>query len=79
MNGWKVTAIILMIVLALVLAFFYWSYTIAVDEEEKTMNCYYDICSEYPEAFYDVTDKVCSCYDYDVMGELKVTKNKYLG
>lgn len=34
--------------------------------------CYYDICEEYPDAIYE--PHLCTCYDYDIIGNLIPTK-----
>lgn len=75
--NWKVVAIIfigLFIVENLIIV---WGFVLAHNEEKQTNICYYDICSEYPEA--DFTNELCSCYDYDVLGKLTIVKQKYLG
>jgi len=61
MNIWKVLAIIFIVLFVLETAFMIYAVTIAVQDENKTLECYYDVCSDYPDAYYE--DKVCSCYD----------------
>jgi hypothetical protein len=46
------------------------------NELKKTNFCYYSICEEYPDAYYE--DGVCFCYDYDILGELIVSKTEVL-
>jgi len=73
---WKNMAIILFIIVVLETLFIIWAYSLAVQEEENTYECFYEICEDYPDAFYE--SPVCSCYDYDVMGNLIVAKEKYM-
>lgn len=68
MNGWKVTAIIFIILFILENLFWGWAIWYGIQEEKKATECYYDVCENY-EAFYDAG--VCSCLElgengYDV-------------
>lgn len=74
---WKVLAIIFIIIFILENAFFVWAYLSVVQEEKQTNYCYYDVCEDYPQAYY--LDKLCTCYEYDLIGNLQVAKQKYLG
>jgi hypothetical protein len=78
MNNWKVFALILLGILIALGLIMWLGYATEKKTQEKTMNCYYNICSEYPEAQFDSTLNLCSCYDYDVLGKLKVGKQIYL-
>lgn len=69
---WKTFAIILMIVLALWLALGLWANYEDNKEYDRLIECYYDVCGEYADAEYE--NKVCFCYDYDVIGNLVITK-----
>lgn len=46
------------------------------EEERLTKVCYYKVCVDYPEAYFE--DNVCTCYDYDLIGELKVAKTELM-
>ena len=79
-NGWKVTAIIFIVLFILETAFIFWAVGLANESTALENECYYDICdlgnpnSRYDTWYVDTVDKVCSCY---VDGEVKLTK--YLG
>jgi len=73
---WKASAIIFFILFAILLTFIIWSVWYYGDEEAKTNECYYDICGDYPQAFY--VNDVCSCYEYDLMGGLVIAKETYM-
>lgn len=73
---WKTLAIIFGILFILETCFIIFSVKISIDEENKTHECYYDVCEEYPDAWYD--DGICYCYDYDSEGNLEVERTKSL-
>jgi len=75
-TGWKITAIIFIIITILETLLIIWSTTIYLQEEKLLNQCYYDVCSENADAGYEAG--VCACYDYDLTGELIVTKTKYM-
>jgi len=75
-NRWKTIAIIFIILFLLETSFWVWAFWYDAKETALTNECYYDICEDYPDAWYD--DKICSCYDYDVIGELIVVKQEYM-
>lgn len=60
----------------MLLIFNIWSVNIVLKEEEQMNICYYDLCEQYPEAWYE--GGICTCYDYDKNNELVITKIKYL-
>lgn len=75
-NGWKITAIIFIILFLTETLFFVWAYYQGAEEQEKILECYYNVCERYPEAFYEET--VCTCYEFDVIGNLVVAKTELL-
>ena len=74
-NRWKIVAIIFIALFIAENLYLAWAVWYTVQEEQKTYDCYYNTCAEYPEAMY--RDGVCSCYDYDVLGELFVAETEY--
>ena len=76
MTKWKVIAIIFIALFIIETAYVSWGVWLVKSEENKINECYYGICEEYPEAFYK--EKICYCYDYDLLGELKVVKIEYM-
>ena len=75
-NSWKITAIIFIILFALETLVMIWGMILVQEEEEKTAECYYDICEDYPQAYF--LEDVCYCYDYDQTDELVVVEEKYM-
>lgn len=75
-TGWKVLAIILMIIFLLEIITLIFFYKVGTDEVEKDELCAYDICAEYPQA--ERTGNVCYCYDYDLMGTLQISKTELM-
>lgn len=73
---WKAVAIIFMILFSLLFILNVWSGISVLKEEEKINRCYYEICEEYPDALYE--KDICSCFDYDLTGELIIVKEKYM-
>lgn len=74
--GWKVFAIILLIIIILENIVIGWGIYRLNEEEDKTNICYYDICREYSEAYY--LNKICTCYEPDLLGNLQIAKETYL-
>lgn len=75
-TGWKVLAILFIILFVLETSFVGYAVHIYNVETENTNICYYDICGEYPDALYQ--EGVCSCYDYDVLGSLIIVDQEYM-
>lgn len=75
-NKWRTIAIIFIILFILETALIVWSINIAYSEEDNWNECLYNICGEYPDAYYQ--ENVCECYDYDVLGNLMVAKTEYM-
>jgi|TARA_R100001530_G_scaffold34477_3_gene26929 hypothetical protein len=73
---WKAIAIIFMILFTLETIYIAWAFWLYFDEVEKTNECYYNVCSEYPEA--QLQDGVCFCYDYDLLGDYEVVKTEVM-
>lgn len=73
---WKTIAIIMFILLTIETAIFVWGFFIIADEENKMNECAYNICGEYPDAYYE--DEICFCYDYSILGDLQVVKTEYM-
>ena len=73
---WKVLAIIAMILFTLLLIFNIWAVAYTNHNLKKENICFYDICAKYPDAYY--LDNICTCYDYDVIGNLVVSKSEYM-
>jgi len=74
--NWKTLSIILMILLVLETSFIAWGYYLVTKEESQIKECYYDICEDYPQAWFE--NEICYCYDYGLTGEYVVAKTKYM-
>jgi len=74
---WKSIAIIFIILFVLETSLFVWAYSLSVKEEKMIMECYYDICEDYPDAYFE--ENLCSCIGYDLWGEEIVSKQEYMG
>jgi hypothetical protein len=74
--GWKILAIVFIVLFILETAFVLWSINNYNKEIENQNMCYYDICGEYDDAVYQ--DNICYCYDIDVIGNYKVAKTEVL-
>ena len=73
---WKILAIVFMSLFILETAWMCWGYYIYYDELDKTNICYYDICENYPQAYY--MENVCECYEVGVLGDFEVVKQEYM-
>ncbi len=62
-NGWKVTAIIFMVLFVTLVGFIFWANTLVNEDTERENQCLYNICSEGSYYKYYDFEKVCECYD----------------
>ena len=58
---WKIIAIIFTILFILETSFLAYSVVLVTQEEADIKECYYDLCKDYPDAYYE--GGVCACYD----------------
>ena len=65
-EGWKVLAIILMVIFFLEIVFFGFVVVSVFADDELIKECYYEICDGYDEVVYE--DGVCYCYELDELG-----------
>ncbi len=73
---WKTLAIIFMILFVIETLLLSWAFWYAGVEEQREIDCVYDICGEYPYGEY--LGGVCGCYDRDILGELNLVKTKVM-
>lgn len=76
MNGWKVVAIIFIVLFSLETLMWVYSFYMYEKELKETKYCYYDVCADYPEASYE--EGICWCYDYDLVGNYKIVKTEVI-
>ena len=74
--SWKGFAIILLVILILENIFIGWGWFLIAEDERKMEECYYNVCDDYPDAFID--GNICTCYDYDSLGELYVAETEVI-
>ena len=75
-TGWKIIAIIFMILFVIETAWIVYSINSYQISADKSNNCLYNLCKEYPDAYYE--SNICYCYDYDLLGELVIAKIEYM-
>ena len=75
-ENWKIIAIIFIVLFLVETSFFIFSIAVAKIENNKIKNCYYEICEDYPEA--ELIDDICYCYDYDLLGQPVLAKEKWI-
>jgi len=63
MNGWKVTAIIFIILFVLETAFIFWAWDLGATAIENENKCLANICADYSSYYYDGSNKMCYCYE----------------
>jgi regulatory protein YycI of two-component signal transduction system YycFG len=49
--GWKITAIVFIILFILTWIYLIWAYIYVTNEEERTNICAYEFCKEYPQSY----------------------------
>ncbi len=77
-TGWKVLAIVFIILFILETLLLSWLYGIGTDIIEKENICAYNICGDDLEIetyYYFEYEEVCECYDADE----NIIKSEYLG
>ncbi len=76
MTNWKVIAIIFIILFTLETTIFVWGWYLIAEEDRMMKECYYEICGDYADA--EIFGDVCSCYEYDLIGNLQTAKTVYM-
>lgn len=61
-NGWKVAAIIFIIIITLLAGLIIWGYTEAMEEIEKEKECMGETCWDYEYYSYNTDLDLCTCY-----------------
>ena len=74
--NWKIIAIIFICLFVSETAFMVWGLILVNQEEANINQCYYEICSEYPQA--ELEGDVCYCYDYDLLGDYVLVKTELI-
>ncbi|KKN16033.1 hypothetical protein LCGC14_0979950 [marine sediment metagenome] len=71
-DGWKVTAIIFMVLFIIENLLFGYGFYLINEDDKKADICYYELCKEFPEATYEVN--ICTCYQYNEDGNYEVNE-----
>ena len=62
-NGWKVAAIIFMVLFIAETVAFVYVMKLGVDSLEKESQCMYNVCHEGQTYFFDYATSICYCFD----------------
>ena len=73
---WRTLAIIMIVLFLGLSAYVCWGVYLVVEDEKVKQVCYYDICEEYPDAYY--AENLCTCYSIDEYGEYEIAKSEPL-
>jgi len=68
-NGWKIAAVIFIVLFVLETLFLAWAFSVSRDEIEKERKCAYDVCQEYNTYSYDSDTNLCECWDESIISE----------
>ncbi len=74
--NWKLIAIVFIVLFVSETISILWGIYLYEKEQEEWNVCLYEICSDY--YYGEVEDGVCFCYDYDLIGNLKLYKTEIL-
>jgi len=74
--NWKIIAIIFIILFTIETLWISYGLYLIQKEEAQVNECYYNICSDYPEA--QVQNNVCFCYELDLLGEYVIAKTEVI-
>lgn len=73
-NGWKITAIIFIILFAASVFFMIWAYKEGSDYIKQEEKCIYDICGRFESYLYDDSVSMCYCFE-----DGEIVKEEYIG
>ena len=79
-NGWKVTAIIFIILFVLETALLVWMFNLGTNSMQNENECAYDVCElgntypSYETYSYDDYSGICSCYVNHEVAKTKILK-----
>ncbi len=75
-NSWRTFAIVLLILFILQSLSIITSILNDFEQDQNEKSCSYDTCDGYDESEFD--NEICYCYEYDLMGKLKVVKETWI-
>lgn len=62
-KGWKILAIVLLVILVLENAFILWGVSLVNKDTANEKECMLNICQDYSSYYYNVDQQMCSCYE----------------
>jgi len=71
---WKTTAIVFLVLFVLESSMIIWGIFLIEQEQDDLNECYYNFCSEFPQAI--LSEGVCRCYSFDDYGDYVLEKTK---
>ena len=77
-QGWKITALIFIGIFIIESLFIGYIFKAGFEAIENENACYFDICEDNADAYYDDYNKLCYCYDYNMLGELEVVETELM-
>ena len=76
-HGWKILAIVFIILFVIENLYLAWGFILLAQDDQKIDACYYEVCSDYPEAWYE--DNLCTCFNLDFnTGEYVAAKTELM-
>ena len=78
MKKWKIIAIVFICLFVVENSILIYDYISSVRKDNLKMTCFYEICEGYADAWLDEKTNLCYCYDYDNLGQLVVSKEKWM-
>ncbi len=73
-NGWKIFAIILLIILIIENILFAGIFYLGVDTINKENTCQFEECASHDSFYFDMTDNMCYCYkDNEIVKSRRIT------
>ena len=62
MNGWKVFAIVLLILFILETVGVFWIASVGLNLMNKEKECQINVCADYDSFYFDDIESTCYCY-----------------
>ncbi len=62
-NGWRITAIIFVIISILEFLFIGWIFSLGTEMIEQENECSINVCSDYSSFYFDYDFGMCYCYE----------------